>query len=74
MKRAKTEIDLGHSLAYGHELEFISIINRDGKGVEEMDIVEGSIIEQKEFKLHRLSITEGTYIAINFNAYVVRLK
>jgi len=62
-----------------HELIFISQILRDGTGVEmfnEKDVsnYENRFIRDEEFKLHSLSMTEKTYIAIGFNSYVVRLK
>jgi hypothetical protein len=64
------------------ELEFISQIKRDGSGTtpiskEHLDFLleRDTISNNKEFfTLHCLSITEKTFIAFNFNAYVVRLK
>jgi hypothetical protein len=62
------------------ELEFISIINRDGKGVSEvpqsyLDACKtNSLMRDDYYSLHPLSITEGTFIAFNFNAYIVKIK
>lgn len=61
--------------AKGSELVFISRILRDGSGVE-------LVSDQKDikhwgnstFRLSCLSITQGTYIASEFNSYVVKLK
>lgn len=63
-----------------HELEFISQINRDGSGTTEVDesylkaMLENPLMKNKTFRLIRLSISEDTYIAFNFNAFVVRIK
>lgn len=63
-----------------HELEFISVINRDGKGVSEvpqsyLDACKmNSLMRDDYYSLHALSITEGTFIAFNFNAYIVKIK
>ena len=61
-----------------HELEFISQISRDGSGTFP---VRESYLEflinneaTETFKLHRLSLSEDTYIAISFNAFVVKIK
>lgn len=63
-----------------NELEFISQINRDGSGTAPVKksylkaMTENIRMKDEDFKLKRLSITEDTYIAFNFNAFVVRLK
>lgn len=63
-----------------HELIFISQINRDGNGtipVKESYIkamTKNNLMKFSDFDLHRLSISENTYIAFNFNAFVVKLK
>lgn len=63
-----------------YELEFISRINRDGLGVSEIPksflqaCETNSLMRNDDYELFSLSITEGTYIAINFNTYVVKLK
>ena len=56
----------------GKDLIFVGEINRDGSGIRPMGDV--SFLNETNFRLHRLSISKKTYIAINFNAYVVRLK
>lgn len=59
----------------GEELIFISRIQRDGKGVyliEDLDSVEHC--QSETFRLIPLSMTEKTFIASNFNVYVVKLK
>ena len=58
----------------GHELNFISQINRDGSGVSEISETYMSFLQKDIFRLHRLSITKDTYIAFNFNAFVVKIK
>lgn len=59
--------------AYGHELIFISWIKRDGSGVE--PIKESmSHLDKDVFTLQSLSITNKTFIASEFNSYVVKLK
>lgn len=61
--------------AKGSELIFISRILRDGSGVEIIETQDRMIYMQDTiFKLLRLSITNGTYIASEFNSYVVKLK
>ena len=63
-----------------HELEFISQIKRDGSGTKKVPksylkaMHESELMKDEDFKLHCLSITEKTYIAFNFNAFVVKIK
>jgi hypothetical protein len=63
-----------------HELEFISQINRDGSGTTKVEpsylksMLENKLMKDEDFELHCLSLTEKTFIAFNFNAFVVRLK
>jgi hypothetical protein len=63
-----------------HELIFISQINRDGNGTTEVDegylkaMLENPLMKNSDFKLKRLSLSENTFIAFNFNAFVVRLN
>lgn len=52
-----------------HELIFISQIKRDGSGVEEVKYIPDGI-----FELRYLSLSQKTFIAFNFNAFVVKLK
>lgn len=59
--------------AYGRTLEFISRIKRDGSGTEPADNNDGSF-DDTLFNLQCLSITLGTWIASEFNSYVVKLK
>ena len=61
--------------AKGSELIFISRIKRDGSGVVIVE-PEDTMVHLKEtvFSLNCLSITQGTYIASEFNSYVVKLK
>jgi len=61
-------------------LEFISQINRNGIGTIPVPetylkaMLENKLMKDEYFELHVLSLTEKTYIAFNFNAFVVKLK
>lgn len=63
-----------------HELDFISQIKRDGSGTTIVKksylkaMLENSLMKDEYFELHCLSLTEKTFIAFNFNAFVVRVK
>ena len=63
-----------------NELIFISQVDRDGLGTSPVPesylkaVIENSLMKDELYELHSLSITNGTFIAINFNAYVVKLK
>lgn len=63
-----------------HELEFISQIYRDGSGTSKVEesyletMLENPLMKDEDFELHSLSMSEKTFIAFNFNAFVVRLK
>jgi hypothetical protein len=63
-----------------HELEFISQIKRDGSGTTKVKksylktMLENSLMKDEYFELQCLSLTEKTFIAFNFNAFVVRVK
>lgn len=59
---------------YGHQLQFISWIKRDGSGTEQLTPECGEFLQEERLKLIRLSISEDTYIAYGFNCYVVKLK
>lgn len=67
---------------YAKDLVFISQIKRDGSGTspiskEHLDFLlerDNKSNNDEYFTLHCLSLTEKTFIAFNFNAYVVRLK
>jgi hypothetical protein len=60
--------------AKGKELIFISAIKRDGSGVEMLEDRSMSHLDNIEFAMNSLSITNETYIACEFNSYVVRFK
>lgn len=63
-----------------HELEFISQIKRDGSGTFPVpesylkSMHENKLMKDSDFELHRLSISENTWVAFNFNAFVVKVK
>lgn len=68
-------------LKLAKELEFISQINRDGSGTtpisaEYLKILTGDKFNRDDeiYELKALSMSEGTYIAFRFNAFVVKLK
>jgi hypothetical protein len=62
------------------DLIFISQIKRDGSGVkpvsnEYLEQLENNhVAYNQEYEIKHLSMTEGTYLAIGFNSYVVKLK
>ena len=62
------------------DLIFISQIKRDGSGTFPVSdaylnsMLNNSLMNEEKFKLHRLSITENTYIASGFNSFVVKIK
>ncbi len=62
------------------ELIFISQINRDGSGTTPLSenlkksMVENPLSAKEKYKLIQLSMTEGTFIAHGFNAFVVKLR
>lgn len=63
-----------------HELEFISQIKRDGSGTIKVSeeylnaMLNNQFMKDDVFKVHCLSISKETYIAIGFNSFVVKLK
>ena len=57
----------------GKHLIFISVINRDGSGTRMIDS-DIHHLDDTEFKITCLSISNRTFIASEFNSYVVRLK
>lgn len=59
--------------AKGRELIFISFIKRDGSGTIEIS-KNMSHLDNTVFDLNSLSITNKTYIACEFNSYVVRFR
>ncbi len=66
--------------AKASELIFISQINRDGSGTTKVSekylktMLENELMKDNFYELHHLSLSEKTFIAINFNAFVVKLK
>lgn len=66
--------------AKAKDLEFISQINRDGSGTTKVSdeylraMLENPLMKDDEFDLYHLSLSEKTFITINFNAFVVKLK
>jgi hypothetical protein len=69
----------------GKQLKFLSYIMRDGSGTvtcgsewnENMDIPQVDnmkYLDNDTFNLTCLSLSQGTFIASNFNSFVVRLK
>jgi hypothetical protein len=69
----------------GKELEFISLVKRDGSGTIAVGTEwnadsdypktdDMSYLDDEEFEIRVLSITQKTYIASGFNTWVVRLK
>lgn len=59
----------------GRDLIFISQINRDGSGTDtniSKDYI--SMMHDDVFKVFHLSLSEKTFIAIEFNSFVVKLK
>ena len=62
------------------ELNFISQIKRNGCGTTKVkksylkQMIENPLMKNEEYTLHCLSMTEKTYIAFNFNAFVVKIK
>lgn len=63
-----------------HELIFISQINRDGSGTSKVSesylksMLENRLMKDSDFDIRVLSLSEKTFIASNFNSFVVRLK
>jgi hypothetical protein len=63
-----------------HELEFISQIKRDGSGTTKVKksyltaMLDNSLMIDEDFELHCLSLSKKTFIALNFNAFIVRVK
>lgn len=57
----------------GSKLLFISRINRDGKSVDILSKAPKSEL-QTVFKLTSLSLSNETFIASEFNSYVVKIK
>ena len=60
--------------AKGKELIFISTISRDGNRTSSLKDIDMKHLNETEFNINCLSITNRTYIASEFNSYVVRCK
>ena len=58
----------------GHQLEFISRINRDGSGTEKPKQSYIDLMQDDNFKINCLSMTEKTFIASGMSSFVVKLK
>ena len=58
----------------GKELIFISQIQRDGSGTSPVDKEFIDLMQEDLFDIKGLSMSNGTYIATNFNAFVVKFK
>lgn len=58
----------------GKDLIFISCIKRDGSGTTDVSKDTMTFVQNERFCITCLSITQGTYIASNFNSYVVKIK
>ena len=62
------------------ELEFISLIKRNGKGTKKVPkkmlkcMLENELTKEDEFELNVLSLSKKTYIASGFNSFVVKIK
>ena len=59
---------------FGKDLIFISHIKRDGSGVTDVSKEYIKMMEDDLFHLTYLSISEKTFIASEFNSFVVKLK
>lgn len=58
----------------GEELIFISRIKGDGSGVIDLSTNDMIFENETKFTLTSLSITHKTYIASEFNSYVVKKR
>jgi len=72
-KPEKAYCSRGDNYKFGKDLIFISAIKRDGLGVH---IVHENMehLDDTQFAINCLSITNRTYIASEFNSYVVKFK
>lgn len=59
---------------FGKDLIFISQIKRDGSGVTDVSKEYIEMMENDLFHLTYLSLSEKTFIASEFNSFVVKLK
>ena len=58
----------------GNQLEFISRIHRDGDGTSPIDAEYTEILQDVVFDIICLSMSYGTYIAHEFNSFIVKIK
>ena len=58
----------------GKKLNFISQVSRDGKELIPVTNEDLKHSQEDKFKIHCLSISKQTYIAIEFNTYIVKFK
>ena len=70
----KDNQDRTYAEILGSELEFISEINRDGSGTEKIPESYLAMMKKETFRVYCLSISRKTFLASNFNWFVVRLK
>lgn len=73
-KKTQRKEFYGKQVATGKELIFISRIKRDGSGVTDVSKEKMDWLNNTIFVLNSLSISNKTYIACEFNSYVVRLR
>lgn len=71
---------LKNNKAKAKDLEFISLINRDGSGTEKVpdemleNMLNSRFCKDDKFNLNVLSLSNKTFIASGFNSFVVKLK
>ncbi len=58
----------------GSDLIFISRIRKDGSGTDPVGEPFLKILQDEEFAVRRLSMSENTYIATGMSTFVVRLN
>lgn len=58
----------------GKELVFISQINSDGNGIADVSKEDMTHLDNDKFVINSLSLSNKTFIASEFNSYVVKLK
>ena len=70
----KDHQDRTYAEILGSELEFISEINRDGSGTEKIPESYLAMMQKETFRVYCLSMSQHTFLASNFNWFVVKLK
>jgi len=58
----------------GSELEFLSLIGRDGTSIYPARKSFIAMMQNETFKLERLSLSQDTYIAFNMSVFTVKIK